>query len=349
MRRVKDIFHKFIPRCALPLILAASLTMLLSACGNTSPATKTAFCFDTVIQISIYDSSLPEDQDRDTVLSGCISLADHYEKLFSKTVKGSDIWNINNSGGAPVSVDPETADLISRFLHYCDISGRLFDPAIGSVSSLWDFSAGTEGAVPDKGSIEEALLHTDPSSISVSEEEGTWIVTLSDPETRIDLGGIAKGYVADRMKDYLQSFGVKSAIINLGGNVLVLGEKPDGTGFKVGIRKPFSVRNSPETSAVIEVRDRSVVTSGIYERYFEKDGHLYHHILDPGTGMPCDSGLYSVSILSSSSTDGDAYSTICLIMGMEKGMEFIDSIPDTEALFIADDQSLHGTSGWPGH
>ena len=141
------------------------------------------------------------------------------------------------------------------------------------------------------------------------------------------------------MKEFLIAEGVENAIIDLGGNILCIGERPDGEAFRVGIQKPFAKRS--ETIAVAEIRNRSVVSSGIYERCFEKDGILYHHILDPKSGYPYENDLVSVTILSEQSVDGDALSTTCFALGLEKGMELIDTLEDVQAVFITEDGELH--------
>lgn len=155
----------------------------------------------------------------------------------------------------------------------------------------------------------------------------------------IDLGAIAKGYIADQVKTYLKKQGIKHAIINLGGNVDVIGTKPDGSKYNIGIQKPFD--ESGEAITSVQLKDQTVVTSGIYERYFKKNGKLYHHILDPRTGYPCENNLYSVSIITDSSTKADALSTTCFLLGYEKGMELIQSMDGVEAIFITDDEKVH--------
>ena len=155
----------------------------------------------------------------------------------------------------------------------------------------------------------------------------------------INLGAIAKGYIADKMKDYLLEEGVESAIIDLGGNVLCVGQRPDGSPFRIGVQMPFADRS--ETAAVMEISDKSVVSSGIYERYFEQDGVLYHHILNPSTGYPYENDLVSVTIISDESVDGDGLSTTCFALGLDKGMELINSLPDVQAVFITEDYQLH--------
>ena len=149
----------------------------------------------------------------------------------------------------------------------------------------------------------------------------------------IDLGALVKGYAADEMAAYLKSEGVSSGLINLGGNVLTIGSKPDGSMWRIGIRKPF---DSDAIIDTVEVSDQTVVSSGVYERYFEQDGVIYHHILDPDTGYPIENGIWGDSIICSSSLQGDALSTTCLALGVEKASELIESLDGVEAVFIND-------------
>lgn len=323
-------------------ILAASL-MLFSGIWGKSPlkllaaedsVSNTGFYLDTVITITAYGTT-----DK-AVIDDCFSLIGDYEALFSRTVEGSDIWNVNHGQGQSVEVSEETAELIDLALKYSGLSDDAFDITLAPYSILWDFQNNT-GNVPSDEEITEAGKHTGLSKLHV---DGT-TVTLDDPEGAIDLGGIAKGYIADQVKALLLSEGINSALINLGGNVLAVGTKPDGSNWKIGIRKPFA--DASDLSAVVPVTDQSVVTSGTYERYFEVDGTIYHHILDPATGYPVQNGLQSVTILSDSSADGDALSTTCFVMGLTDGMELIESLDGIEAMFITDDGELHYSSGFP--
>ena len=160
----------------------------------------------------------------------------------------------------------------------------------------------------------------------------------------IELGAIAKGFIADKLKEYLAGSGVTSGTINLGGNVLCIGKKTDGTPFRIGIQQPFADRN--EIITAIKAEDISVVSSGIYERYFKKDGKIYHHILDPSTGYPYNNGLEAITIISKKSTDGDALSTTCFALGLEKGMEFAESLSGVYAVFITEDGEMHYSEGF---
>lgn len=319
------------------MIIVSFVLLFVSGCGITpsaQPISRTDFAFDTVITITVYNK---EDAD---ALDDCFSLAKHYETLFSRTLPESDVSRINDAAGSPVTVDPETIDLLKAALSYAELSDGVFDPTIGAVSSLWDFNSGN-GSVPSASNIEAAVKTVDYHSVTIDKENQT--VQLQNKDAKIDLGGIAKGYIADRMKDTLLSLGVQNAVINLGGNVLVIGDKPDGSAYHIGIQKPFAEEGTP--LAELPLSDMSLVSSGIYERYFEKDGELYHHILDTKTGYPVRNNLLGVTIRSQKSVDGDALSTICFALGLENGLSLIESIPDTEAVFITDDYELHPSSG----
>lgn len=297
-----------------------------------SSISKTGFYFDTVIKVTLYDS---DDTD---YLDGCFALADKYEKLFSTTIETSDVAKINASGGSPVTVSPETTELIREGINYGTLSGGQFDITIGNLSSLWDFSE-NPGIIPNADAITAAVSTIDYQNITLSENT----VTLNDPNTAIDLGGIAKGFIADKMKAYLNENGIKSGIINLGGNVLTIGPKEDGSDYRIGIQKPFS--DTGTALATVSISDGTVVSSGVYERYFEKDGVLYHHLLNPKTGYPYENDLTGVTIICSNSVDGDGLSTTCFSLGLDEGMKLIESLPDTEAVFITSEGEIHTSSG----
>jgi len=235
-------------------------------------------------------------------------------------------------------VSDDLAELISEGLDYSELSKGAFDIAIEPLTSLWDFTA-EDPQVPEDSLIQAALPKCDYHNISVDKDKNE--ITLKTDDTAIELGAIAKGYIADRLKDYLISQNVKSAIINLGGNVLCIGKKPDNSAFKIGIQKPFADRS--ETIAVMDIRDKSVVSSGIYERCFEQDGILYHHLLNPKTGYPYDNGLIAVTIISDKSVDGDALSTTCFALGLEDGMKLAESLDDVQAFFVTSDYEIHYT------
>lgn len=298
----------------------------------SDPVTKTGFYFDTVITLTIYDDS------QKSLLDDCFSLADKYEKLFSSSISTSDIAKINQAEQTPVTVDDETISLLNTGLKYCALSDGGFDITIGALSSLWNFSK-NDGFLPSSGEIKEAVSSVGYQNIIISGNE----VSLKNPDAKIDLGGIAKGYIADRMKELLNENGVTEGTINLGGNVLCLGEKKDGSNYRIGIQKPFDEHGT--AAAVVEVTDQTVVSSGVYERYITIDDKIYHHILNPATGYPYENHLLGVTIICDHSVDGDALSTVCFSLGLDQGMQLIESLADTEAIFITDDEKFHCSSG----
>ena len=343
---------KIIKRCTFS-IFAASLLLssaAFSGCslkantaensdaGSQEPVSATAIKLNTAVTVTIYDS-----QDRE-LLTECMNLCDKYEKIFSRTASDSELYQLNHRELTPVAGTEDTfqvsdplAELIRKGLYYSELSEGAFDIAIEPLTSLWDFTA-EDPQVPENRLIQEALTKCDYHNVSVSDNNE---VILKTEDTAIELGAIAKGYIADRLKDYLISQGVKSAIINLGGNVLCIGGKPDDSSFKIGIQKPFADRS--ETIAVMDIKDKSVVSSGVYEMCFEQDGTLYHHLLNPRTGYPYDNGLIAVTIISDESVDGDALSTTCFALGLEDGMKLAESLDNVQAFFVTSDYEIHYT------
>ena len=306
--------------------------------GSQEPISTTAVKLNTAVTITIYDS-----QDRN-LLTECMNLCDKYEKIFSRTASDSELYQLNHRELTPVAGTTDTyqvsdslAELIRKGLYYSELSEGAFDIAIEPLTSLWDFTA-EDPQVPEDSFIRDALSKCDYHNISINDNNE---ITLKTDDTAIELGAIAKGYIADRLKDYLVSQDVKSAIINLGGNVLCIGGKTDDSSFKIGIQKPFADRS--ETIAVMDIKDKSVVSSGVYERCFEKDGTLYHHLLNPKTGYPYDNGLIAVTIISDQSVDGDALSTTCFALGLEDGMKLAESLDNVQAFFVTSDYEIHYT------
>lgn len=332
---------KYLKHLSLLLILCM-FSAALSGCSLPSSEqtiSKSGFYFNTVIQITLYKSSY------ESLLEDCFSLADTYESYFSNTVSDSDISNINNADGAFVEVHDETIELLKKGIYYGDLSDGNFDITIGKLSDLWNFSTYAlldevpESAVPTDDEIQEALKTVDYKGVTIDGNK----VALSNPDSKLDLGGIAKGFIADKMKAYLEENGVESGMINLGGNVLTLGKKADGSSYTIGIQKPFS--EDGEAIASVEVADKTVVSSGVYERYYEIGDKFYHHILNPHTGYPYDNHLLGVTIICDDSVDGDGLSTTCFTLGLDDGMALIESLTDVEAIFITDDYELHTSSG----
>ena len=288
--------------------------------------------FDTAVSITIYGGTKD-------VADKCKDICSKYENMFSNKIDSSEISmiNINSAKGNWTSVSKDTLELIKKGIEFGNISNGLFDITIGEVSQLWDFKDGNN--LPDPATIKEKISNVNYKNIEIDGNN----VRLSNPNAKLDLGGIAKGYIADKLKEYLLSQNIDSALINLGGNVLLVGSKLDGSNFRIGIQKPFE--ESGETILVVNTHDKSIVTSGTYERYFYKDNKLYHHILDTHTGYPVENDLCSVTIISDSSMMGDGLSTTAFLMGLNDGLNYIESLENTEAIFIDKDLKIHTTTG----
>ncbi len=319
------------------ILLLCFLIFYVRQQKQPQPISMTDFKLNTVVKVTIYDSK------DETILSEVMALCDQYEKIFSRTRLDSEIYKLNE-GTLPQEdgyylLSDECAELIEKGLYYSELSGGAFDITIEPVSSLWDFTSG-EKVVPDGQDLSKAVERVSYKNVDLQGNK----IRFEREGMGIELGAIAKGYIADKMKEFLLSKGVESAIIDLGGNVLCIGERPDKTPFHVGIQKPFAERN--ETVGTAEIRDRSVVSSGVYERYFEKDGKLYHHILNPRDGYPVENDLVSVTIISDRSVDGDALSTSCFSLGLRKGMELVNTMPDVYAVFITEDGKTHFSDGF---
>lgn len=310
--------------------LALSLSLMLTCltgCGEHRRHETECFFFDTYVYLCIYGGS-------DEILSDVVRLCAEYDRLFSKTNTESDVWALNNANGEPVIVNEKTAELLTISCEYAELSGGRFDVTCGSVTELWDFSTETP-SLPDSSELTEALQYVGIDKMTI--EDTT--VTLSSG-TRIDLGGIAKGFVADEIASYLRENGVNNAVINLGGNVLVVGDK-FGRQYTVGVEAP----SGDGYLTTLQLSDKSVVTAGISKRGFTLDGCYYHHILDLSTGMPVNNGLASVTVVSESSTQGDALATTLFLMGLEEGLILAESLDGVEAVFAATSGEMFATSG----
>lgn len=324
------------------LLVTALIFTCASVSGctrNAEPVTETGFYLDTIVQITLYDTN-GVDSCKENIRE-CFTLIDDYEHLFSATIEGSDIWNINHADGNPVTVSDDTVSLLQTALHYCELADGQVDLTVLPLSELWNFGSEKDPRRPDDENIKDAVSHIDYHSVLINGN----IVTLADPDASIDLGFIAKGYIADRLKEYLLSQGVESACISLGGNLVTIGSKPDRQPYRIGIQKPFAPEG--EIITAIDVSDASVVSSGVYERYFYEEGTLYHHLLDTSTGFPADKNIAGVTILAPLSVDADALSTTCYFLGIDAGMQLIESLENTEALYITMDGELICSDGFP--
>lgn len=312
--------------------IVAIVCLLLSLCAcsaDTSLPSRTGFALDTVVTVTLYDAG---EADAEDALSAGFAEIERLEALLSATRENSDVMRINTANGRPVTVATETAEVIALALQYARLSDGALDITIRPASMLWDFTAQT---VPDAAALQQAVALVGYRQLCVEGQT----VTLAAGS--IDLGGIAKGYIADQVAAVLEAKGVRSALIDLGGNIVAVGSK-EGELFRIGIKDPAA----PDAlCAIVEGQDVSVVTSGIYERGFDKDGVRYHHLLDPATGMPVQNALASVTIVCARSADADALSTACFVMGEEQATALIESLADAEALFVRRDGSVTATAG----
>lgn len=314
----------------LPALIAVACLLLTACSHRQKPLSKSGFALDTAITITLYD------QADISLLEDCFERIRTYESLFSRTKADSDIGRLNAAGGETVTVSADTASLLRLGLHFSKLTGGAFDVTIAPVSDLWDFSA-KKPAVPDQEDLTAAAAAVGYAGLSVTENSAR----LASPEMAVDLGGIAKGYIADRLAAYLREAGVGSALLNLGGNIYALGQK-EGTDWTIGIQDPD---DPGEIAATLAVSDCAVITSGSYERCFEQDGVRYHHILDPATGWPVQNGLVSVTVVSKEAAKGDALSTACFVLGKDRGLELIESLDGVEALFIEENGRVIASSG----
>ena len=309
--------------CFFPVFLL--LSVCLSGCKKTyTPVTLTTFALDTVCQITFYDEA-----DR-AACREALDLLPSYEMIFSRTKEGAELKALNDAKGSVFNASEELYGLIEDALSFCVKSQGAFDITLGGVSDLYDFVSEAH-RIPTKGALAEALIHVGYEHIHLLSDHR---IQVDDPETVIDLGAIAKGYIADKLKEKLVSYNVKSALISLGGNVVCVGSRPDGEDFVIGIKKPE--KNTDELIRTESLSDKTLVTSGTYERGFEKDGILYHHLLDPKTGEPVRNGYLSCSVIAESSETADALSTLCFILGPEASEGLIRAFPGVRLVFVSE-------------
>ena len=315
---------------ALVVLVISAFAFSRGAGAETTKLSEIGFYLDTVVTLTAY----VEDGQ---VLKDAMAECARYEQMLSRTIEDSDVWRINHAEGKPVEVSEDTAAVLACAIRISELSGGVFDVTIAPVSTLWDFTSGT-AVLPDADVLAEAAKLVDYTKIVL---EGNTVTLPAG--MMIDLGGIAKGYIADRVKAYLEERGVEHAILSFGGNVVAIGTKPDGQEWVVGIQDI----DAPTGEAMLKTRmgGGSIVTSGIYERNFEVDGIWYHHLLDPATGWPVQNELASVTIRSESSMEGDAVSTAAFVLGKEEGMRLVESLEGFEAIFIERDRTVTGTSG----
>jgi len=261
------------------------------------------------------------------------------ESILSANRDDTNLAAINASAGlAAVKAAPETIVVLSEALLFSQKTEGAFDPTVGPLVKAWNI--GTDyAAVPKADALRTALSLIDYKKVSLDEKAGT--VFLAEKGMKLDLGAIAKGYAADEIVRILSAHKIRKAIIDLGGNVFAFGEKSPGKSWTIGIRDPEN--NTGNSILSLPVKNKSVVTSGIYERFFEQDGVKYHHILDTTTGYPIQNDLLSVTIITGRSMQADALSTSVFALGPKKGKALVESLPDTDAIFVFKDKHIEAT------
>ena len=296
----------------------------------TKKTTGVGFYFDTVVNLTLWGA--PEE-----LMSEIWAECARYEQLLSKTISGSDVSRINGAMGKTVTVDPETWEILRRAKEISALTEGAFSITIAPVTALWTFTGTISNSVPTDETRLNTLPLVDDQKIELGENN---TVTLP-AGMQIDLGGIAKGYIADKVAAIVREKAY-AGIVSLGGNVYTVGCKPDGSKFSVAITDPAK----PSTAiSVIYTGDCTVVTSGTYERGFNFGGVRYHHILDPQTGWPAQSDLVSASFVMESSMTADALATACIVIGSEKAMALANE-QGLDAMFITADGTLLFTDGF---
>ena len=327
-------------------LLCLSLVFMLVGCSQNTkkneetaqqePVKRTEMLMGTVISVTLYDST------DESILDKVFDKVKNLEETFSINETGTEVDKINdNAGIEPVKVSDDTIEVVKEGIYYSDLSHGKFDITIGPLVKLWNIPDRPTEDIPTQDELNVVLPLTNYKDVVIDEANKT--VFLTRPGMMLDLGGIAKGYAADVISKMLTDEGVKSAIIDLGGNIFAHGEKVSGDAWKIGIQNPFS--NRGEIVGAISVKNKSIVTSGIYERYIEVDGVKYHHILNPETGYPYENDIAGITIISDKSTTGDALSTSVFALGIEEGMKFVEELDDVDAIFVTKEKGIYVTSG----
>ena len=333
-------------------------------------AFNTNCCIKAAIETD--GSQLSFGQLLEKILDDAVSLCFHYEKLWSHTLEGSDVWHLNHAQGTAIAIDAETAKILQLSRHYREETAGLFDISMAPVAELWNFR---KCRVPSPNEVQLALKIARAGHPRIMEDHAQ----LPTAESRISLGGIAKGYIADRVSEFLEDCSIHDALINLGGNIVVKGRaflaETSQRYWRIGIRSPkhasrrkaaeeraAAIARSPhgtdlralrnctpfneEPACILELSNCSVVTSSIYERCFtDKCGNIHHHIVDPRTGRPSNSDLASATVVSKRSIDGDGFSTALLIMGSYWAKNYAEGHPNLEAVLITRNGQIEATSG----
>lgn len=298
-----------------------------------SPIKKTDFLLGTAVSLSVYHPNT------ETLIDDAFAMVKDLEARITVNASGSEVDAVNDAAGDhPVQVSDDVYSLIKQGLQYSEEFDGSFDITVGPLTNLWRIGF-PDARKPSQEEIDAVLPLVNYKNVELDDDNKT--VYLTQKGMQLDLGGIAKGFIADRLWDYFKKEGVTTAVIDLGGNIVVMGGSParDGVAWNVGIQDPFESRGT--TFGTIMEKDKTIVTSGIYERYLEVDGKTYHHILNPKTGYPYDNNIAGVSIIVDSSTRGDALSTSMFSIGVEEGLKYANEHDDMNAIFVTLDKKVY--------
>ena len=308
--------------------------MLFKKTNSENTINETFFALGTINNIKIFDSG------KSDVIAEAIEKVYEIDDRMSAFKDTSDISKLSkNAGNGFQEIHEDTFELIKRAIEFSFLSNGAFDITIRPLVELWGINK-KESYVPSDIEIQEALNLVNYKDILFDKK--SLGVSLKKPGQAIDLGGIAKGFAADEVKRILTENGIKSALINLGGNVVTIGNRPDGKQWQIGIQNPLAPTG--QYLGVLSAENKTIVTSGSNERFFIKDGIRYHHILDPRTGKPANSGLLSVTAVCTCSTDADALTTALFILGPEMSVPLLNTI-NAEAIFVSEDLSVIVSQG----
>jgi len=324
---------------SLALVLAVALLYLRGNGQGNDLTSFNYFAMDTLVEMRFVSVDNAGDEE---IIGSVIAEIERLEALLSRSETDSDVVAINRAAGQQaVAVSPETLALIEEALYFAEISGGAFDPTIAPLTDAWGFWDQAH-RLPADEELARALELVDYSMVELDPEKKTVYLPLE--EMALELGGIAKGYIVDRALELLSSKGVTSAFVNAGGDIGLIGLRPDGEPWKIGVGHP---REEGAVIVVIPLSGGAVVTSGDYRRFFEEDGVIYHHIIDPATGYPAGD-LISVTITAPTVMEADALSTAVFVLGPEAGMSLVESLPHIEGILIGPGLEIYLSSGLEG-
>ena len=321
---------------AIPLrvqgVLCAFLLFVSLTAASAEPLTRTEFVLWTQCSVTLFDHADP------AILDAVFLRLHELDAHLSVNRPGSELDAVSDAAGrSPVRVEDEVFAVITRGLRMAEISGGLFDPTVGPLMKVWKMNS-ENAQVPPAADLARARGLVNWRDVVMDAKAQT--IYLRRPGMRLDAGGLLKGYAGEEVVRILTSHGVRSAMVDLGGNICAVGSRADGAPWRIGIQNPDGPRGTP--MGIVKVAGKSVVTSGIYEHYFVQNGKKYHHIMDPRTGYPVDNGLTQVTVISDSSFDADSYDTTLLILGAVDGLALAARL-GLDVIMVDTDHRLYGT------